>query len=103
MSFVCLMMGLRVPPHLTMTLKALPRALDLRGGGGYYYYHYEGGSGPNLEDPTPYSYKGQARKPYLFIYFFQEGTPWVLHLHLRQFAFMPRAKFLCRVRMPIAV
>ena len=38
MSLVCLMMGLRVPlsPHLTMTSKALPRALDLGGGGGVF-------------------------------------------------------------------
>ena len=34
-----------VSPHLTMTVKALPRAFDLvgGGGGGYYYYHYDGG------------------------------------------------------------
>ena len=91
-----------------MTVKALPRAFDLGGGGGgggggIIIIVMTGGCGPNLKDPTPYLYKGQARKPYLFIYFFQEGTPWVLHLHLRQFAVIPRAKFLCRVRMPIAV
>ena len=33
------------PPHLTMTSKALPRALDL-GGGGYFYYHYDGAVRP---------------------------------------------------------
>ena len=85
MSLVCLMIGLRVPlshPHLTMTLKALPRAFG--GGGG-------GGGGPSPKTIP------------IHIFFFQEGTPWVLHLHLRQFAFIPRAKFLCRVRMPIAV
>ena len=73
MSLVCLMIGLRMPlfPHLTMTFKALLRALDLGGGGGgvIIIIIMTGKCGPNLEDPTPYSYKGQARKPYLFIYF----------------------------------
>ena len=38
------------------------------GGGGLLQKFYDGVCGPNLED-TPYSYKGQARKPYLFILF----------------------------------
>ena len=36
------------------------------GGGGYFRNFMTGLCGPNLEG-TPYSYKGQARKPYLFI------------------------------------
>ena len=36
------------------------------GGVGYFRNFMTGLCGPNLED-TPYSYKGQARKPYLFI------------------------------------
>ena len=35
-------------------------------GGGYFRNFMTGLCGPNLED-TPYSYKGQARKPYPFI------------------------------------
>ena len=35
-------------------------------GGGYFRNFMTGVCGPNLED-TPYSYKGQARKPYPFI------------------------------------
>ena len=35
-------------------------------GGGLLQKFYDGVCGPNLED-TPYSYKGQARKPYLFV------------------------------------
>ena len=105
MSLVCLMMGLRVPlfPPLDYDIESFTKGFGSRGGGGIFIIIMTGLCGPNLEDPYPYSYKGQARKRYLFIYFFQEGTPWVLHLHLRHFAFIPRAKFLCRVRMPIAV
>ena len=87
-----------------MTVKALPRALYLGGGGGgIIIIIIMTGCGPNLEDPTPYSYKAKPENHTYSYIFFQEVTPWVLHSHMRQFAFIPRAKFLCRVRMPIAV
>ena len=58
-----------------MTMQALPRALDLGGWGYYYYYHYDGVCGPNLEDPTPYSYIRPSPKTILIHIFFPRGNP----------------------------
>ena len=54
--------------HVKEHVFFLGGGVKLGGGGGLPQKFMTGLCGPNLED-TPYSYKGQARKPYLFIYF----------------------------------
>ena len=109
MSLVCLMMGLRVPlspPHLTMTSKASPRALDLGGGGGgglLLLSFWQGCAARILKTPTPIHIKAKHEND-TYSYIFPRGNPMGFAFTLTTVCFYTQGQILvCRVRMPIAV